>query len=337
MSQVHIAFTICSNNYLAHAKTLGDSYLSHHPDHTFIIGLVDKVSSHLTIESYKNFVILPVDILQINNFQQLVAKYNITELCTSVKPRYFKYIFETYQAETVIYLDPDILVVSPLLELYSELKTHTICITPHMCSPIDDAFAPNDHHVLPGGVYNLGFIGLSNYKKVLPFLEWWDARVLKYGFRDYCKGMFYDQLWINYVPCFFDNYKIMKHLGYNMANWNFHERELTVDSNGDYIVNNSEPLRFFHFSGYKHHKKDEICGYQNRFNFTTRKDLKNIFYHYFDLLTQNDIEEISKLETFYHPRNKGANKKITSSQKKSFLQKILKRIKLTGRVLLHGN
>ena len=29
---MNIAFTICSSNYLAHAKTLGDSFLEHHPD-----------------------------------------------------------------------------------------------------------------------------------------------------------------------------------------------------------------------------------------------------------------------------------------------------------------
>ncbi len=38
-----IAFTICSNNYLAHAKTVGDSYLKYHPNNKFIIGLVDKL------------------------------------------------------------------------------------------------------------------------------------------------------------------------------------------------------------------------------------------------------------------------------------------------------
>ena len=37
-----IIFTLCSNNYLANAKTLGDSILNHRPNTMFVIGLVDE-------------------------------------------------------------------------------------------------------------------------------------------------------------------------------------------------------------------------------------------------------------------------------------------------------
>jgi hypothetical protein len=38
-----IIFTLCSNNYLAQAKTLGDSVKKFNPDVLFVIGLVDKL------------------------------------------------------------------------------------------------------------------------------------------------------------------------------------------------------------------------------------------------------------------------------------------------------
>lgn len=332
-----IAFTICANNYLAHAKTLGDSYLLNHPDHTFIIGLVDKVPDEAALEGFKNFTILPVADLNISGFKALNAKYNITELSTAVKPAYFQHIFKTYNANKVLYIDPDILVLSALKEVFTELNTHNIVITPHMCSPVDDGFAPSDYHVLSGGVYNLGFIGLSNYSQVKDFLSWWHDRLMKYGYKDTCKGMFYDQLWINYVPCFFDNYKIIKHLGYNMANWNFHERRLSKDEHDHYVVNGKVPLRFFHFSSYKHTNKDEICWYQNRYNFTNREDLKDIFYEYYELLINNKIDKFNKMNLFYYPTLENKNQAKPSSIKKSVVFKIYRRFKKAISVLIYGN
>ena len=47
-----IAFTICSNNYLAQAKTLGDSFLEFHPDWKFIIGLCDEFDSSFDYSAF---------------------------------------------------------------------------------------------------------------------------------------------------------------------------------------------------------------------------------------------------------------------------------------------
>lgn len=298
---MNIAFTICSNNYLAHAKTLGDSFLKYHPDMKFIIGLVDHYHPDLDYSFFSNFEIIPVESLQIPEFNELHGKYNITELNTAVKPSYLHHIFQNYHANKVLYIDPDILVTSRFDEVLETLDTKNIVITPHMCSPIDDGYGPTDYHVLGGGVYNLGFIGLSNYSKIRDFIDWWHVRVVKYGFRDYSKGMFYDQLWIHYVPCFYDNYHILKHLGYNMANWNLHERKITLQDDSSFVINDDFKLRFFHFSSYNYFKQDVICKYQNRFDFETRPDLVGIFTIYNEKLKNNNIESISKLSVYYFP------------------------------------
>jgi len=44
------------------------------------------------------------------------------------------------------------------------------------------------------------------------------------------------------------NYYVQTDPGYNVGPWNFHERLLSVDDNGQYLVN-EKPLRLFHFSG----------------------------------------------------------------------------------------
>ena len=329
-----IAFTICSNNYLAHAKTLGDSFLQYHPEAKFIIGLVDKISEDFDFSFFDAFEIIPVEKLKMVEFEDLHNKYNITELNTAVKPALIHYIYKNHGAGKLLYIDPDILVTSRFEEVLNLLDTNNIVLTPHLCTPIDDEFAPTDYHTLRGGVFNLGFIALNNYPEIIEFIDWWHDRVVKYGFADFHQNMFYDQLWINYVPVMFEKYFILKHPGYNMAVWNLHERFLEKDIAGHYIVNGKYPLRFFHFSSYKFTHPNRIStSPAPRFNFETRPDLKIIFEEYQNKLIQNKVTEISKLKVFYYPLL-GAS---TVHKKDSFFKRVNNRIKLTSKVLVKGN
>lgn len=330
---MNIAFTICSNNYLAQAKTLGDSFLEYHPDWKFIIGLCDEFDSSFDYSIFDKFKIIKVKDINVPEFKHLVQQYNIIELNTAVKPTFFKHIFTNYNANKLIYIDPDILVTSYFEEVISILDTKDIVLTPHICSPIDDEYAPTDYHTLRGGIYNLGFIALARYDKIKDFIQWWHERVSKYGYCDFSNTMFYDQLWINYVPAMWDDYYIMKHLGYNMANWNLHERMLT-EKNNRFFVNNEVPLRFFHFSGYKYNNPNSIASYLTRYDFESRPDLKNLFFKYHNLLNNNNIEQISKLNVYYLFRHKSL---VLSAVKKSFLRKIIHRLKKTIKVFLTGN
>src|ERR1035437_5948390 len=111
-----IVFTLCSNNYLAQAITLGNSLLKHNPDYTFKIGLVDKINSQI------DYGIIPFDIVAVENigitvFDEMFKRYSITELNTAVKPFYFQHFFKIYNpGDIIIYLDPDILVFNPFTD-----------------------------------------------------------------------------------------------------------------------------------------------------------------------------------------------------------------------------
>ena len=321
-----ICFTLCSNNYLAQAKTLGDSYLEFHPDSKFIIGLVDRLDKDFDYSVLKNFEVIPAETLQIPNFDELVNKYNIMELNTAVKPSYFRYLFETYKAEKVIFLDPDILVTRYFAEVIDALNTKNIVLTPQILYPVDDGFTLNDYQLLRDGIFNLGFIGLSDYPSVNDFLNFWHERLMKYGFGNSKSGMFYDQLWVNYVPALFDNYAIIKHPGYNMANWNMHERHLSKDENHKFFVHDKNPLCFFHFSGYKINNPEVISSYSNRYDFITRPDVKELFQLYRSQLLANNVEEIRKLPVYYFPPVAAL----------TILQKIISRIKRAFNVLILG-
>jgi lipopolysaccharide biosynthesis glycosyltransferase len=329
--KMKIAFTICSNNYLASAKILSESFLQYHPDYVFYIGLADKYPVKLGIDYVGGATILEVEKLNICNLECLIKKYNIIEFNTAIKPSYFLYFFEKLHAEKVIYIDPDTLVFSRFEEVESLLPSYNIVLTPHITRPVDDGFSPSDYETLRGGVFNLGFLALSNFNLIKNFLTWWHDRVLNYGFGDFSRSMFYDQLWMNFIPCLYDNYFILKHPGYNIAAWNLHERNLTVNNENNYIVNQKFPLRFFHFSGYKFSQPQSISTHLTRYSFEQRIDLAEIFKQYRDLLQANDVEKISKLPIYYYP---GLHPH--KSKKQTKLNNLAWRLKRSTQVLLTG-
>ena len=86
-------FTICSNNYLAQAKTLGDSVLKYHPNHNFTIVLCDKLSQEIDYSAFTNFNIIEAHNIGIDNFEYMTKNYNIVELNTAIKPFVFDFLF----------------------------------------------------------------------------------------------------------------------------------------------------------------------------------------------------------------------------------------------------
>jgi hypothetical protein len=92
--------------------------------------------------------------------------------------------------------------------------------------------------------------------------------------------MFYDQIWANYIPVMFNNYLILKHYGYNVANWNWHERTLTK-SGGEWMVNEKYPLTFFHFSSYRYSAPLVLCNYNTRYNRFNRPDIAEVVDEYY--------------------------------------------------------
>ena len=69
--------TICSANYLAHARTLGDSVRAHNPDFHFVIGLVDRMPDGLEAGYLEPFEVIPVERLNLPQLGEMVKKYNV--------------------------------------------------------------------------------------------------------------------------------------------------------------------------------------------------------------------------------------------------------------------
>lgn len=247
-------FTICSKNFLAHARVLYKSIAAHYPDTPFYAVLCDRFDCAVDPEE-EPFPFIHLRDLDIPGLREMTSYYNITELNTSIKPFAFLYLFEKLDFDVVTYLDPDILVLARLEELDAHLESGAQAVlTPHLLEPsgTDDV---TDRFILLVGTFNLGFLSLRKTPDTLKFLGWWAVRLKKECLIKMDEGIFVDQKWCDLLPSFVPELRILRHPGYNAAYWNAHQRPIT--KSGDGWLASGEPLKFFHFSGYQH-DNDEL-------------------------------------------------------------------------------
>jgi hypothetical protein len=328
-----VAFTLCSLNYMAQAKTLADSFREHNPDWHFVIGLVDRVNGRLPESYWHPYELIEVEKIGIEGFEEMCAMYDIVELNTSVKPFYMEYLLNRDKdVELVAYFDPDIMFFGKLDDLENKIGHYDVFLTPHFFKPVNqDQYIPFEILCLWVGVFNLGFIALSNSKASIEFLKWWQIRLRKYCFRN-GKGLFVDQIWANYIPVFFEKFCFL-HEGHNVAYWNLQERSLSNKGNIFY-VNNINPLIFFHFSSYNPNQPETPFRYWNYlFNFENRPDIVEIYKIYHNRLVLNNYSHISLIDyAFKHDIQKEENwikysRNVISVLKKFFPQKVRSKIK----------
>lgn len=249
VSEVH-CFTSATFAYLDRVRVLGETLRRHHPDWTLWLCLSDQEPAGFgydpASETFDRVVRLSE--LGIPDFERWTFDHDIVELCTAVKGPMLCRLLEG-GARKVIYLDPDIAVLSDLSEVVALLDHHAIVLTPHQLLPDTDRAAVIDNEIgsLKYGIYNLGFLAVAAQPEGLRFARWWRDRLLSFCYDDVPNGLFTDQRWCDHVPSFFGGVHLLRDPGYNVASWNLSQRPVTIDHDGS-ICAGGRPLRFFHFT-----------------------------------------------------------------------------------------
>lgn len=287
----YAAVTICSINYIAKALVLFDSYMKHHPNHSFYLVLVDRKRPDVVIDRPTLNIIWAED-LGIPDFFKYAFTYDVIEFNTNVKPTALRLILRNHDA--IVYLDPDIKVYSPIFSVFEALETASVVVTPHSNTPILDGKKPDDLELLKFGAFNLGFIGVARCNEGLAFLSWWSDRCLEYGFYEPQLGLGVDQKWVGLAPCFFPNIQILHDVGLNVAFWNLHERSFE-QLDGVWLVNHKHPLKFVHFSSFSTQFPDDIAQKQTRFEPMSRPDFCHLAREYADQLINNASDKFSEI------------------------------------------
>lgn len=272
------ACTIVSNNYLALAVVLAESYRAHHPGAPVFVCVVDRPDPRVDYASLP-FELVFVEALGIAGFVPLAFRYGVLELNTAVKPFLLEWLRAQRGLERVLYLDPDILVLDRLDGLAAALDHGPLVLTPHITAPLDDERQPSERLVLMCGVYNLGFVGLRLDASTAPFLRWWQQRLLRFCLHDVEHGLFVDQSWMDLAPCFLPDVQIAREPVYNVAYWNLGQRHPRPGPDGCYLLD-GRPLAFVHFSGLPFDDLERVSRYQDRVRLSERPELRALFEDY---------------------------------------------------------
>lgn len=288
----HAAFTICARNYFAQALLLHQSFLAHHPDADFHVVLVDRRDEAFAAR-FPDVNITWVEDIGLPDFAAHAMRFDVIELSTNVKAHCLALLLDRY--ETAMYIDPDMYVFDALAPVREALTGGTIVVTPASTTPIKDGHRPDDVEFLRVGVFNLGFIAVARCDEGRRFLRWWSDRCLSDGFHETQSGVFVDQKWVNLAPCYFEGCRILKDPGINMAQWNLHERTLSVVQDR-YLVNGDAPLRLYHFSSFDPHRPQTIAKRQSRFAPGSRTDLAALLDDYAAKLLAAGYDEFCGLE-----------------------------------------
>ncbi len=314
-----VVVTICSANYLAQAKTLGDSLLAHNPGYRFVIGLVDRVPATVDPGYWHPHELIAVEEIGVDGFAEMVERYDLVELNTAVKPFYIEYLYRRDATlDEVIYLDPDILVLGSFAAIHDKLRQYNIILTPHSCSYDDsDANVATELGMLLTGTFNLGFIATSRSADTFAFLAWWQKRLQRYCYYRPGDGLFVDQNWLNVALVYFPKVHIETGLGYNMCYWNLFERPLGR-RNGRYVVNDRCDLIFYHFSSYSPLRPELISRRKPQVHLFQHPDLKPLFGEYRETLLRNNYASMARLECFYANCRRRPRKNLATLVKGTF-------------------
>lgn len=294
-----LVFTIASANYLAHAKTLMLSVARHHPDTKRFVILADERAEDLGWDD-ELAQMIEARSLGVPSFEHFAFRYNILEFNTAIKPFAFKALSALAPNRPIVYLDPDILLVSPLREVEEGLASGALAVlTPHLTSPLnDDGRFPDELSILRTGAYNLGFIALGPHPARDALVSWWSSRLTNGAFVDLDSGLFTDQKWIDLVPGLYPDVLVLRHPGYNLAYWNLAHRPVGRATDGNWLAA-GEPVRFVHFSGVDPRHPDVFSKNQNRFTLASIGPFKSLFAEYVGLLHANGFADFSRRRYAY--------------------------------------
>lgn len=236
--------TVCTRNYLPRVRVLAGSLLDHAPDARVHALVLDARPGDPAEPLFD--VVMAEDVIEPAEFARMATAYDLVELSTALKPTLLRHLLTRHEA--VHFVDPDIRFHADPGFLDELARTHGIVLTPHLTRPPrrERGGSPGGEDVvLPAGVFNLGYLGVS--RKADPgFLPWWEDRLARDCLNDTASARFVDQRWMDLVPGYFPHH-IETHPGVNLAWWNMPDREVSRP-NGQWLAD-GRPLVFLHASG----------------------------------------------------------------------------------------
>ena len=248
MSKTGLNFvTIFDSNYILKGLTMIKSLNLTRDDICYVICLDVEVFEILENANIPNLKL--VEIQEIEMFYSILLEIKKTrtyyEYIFTLTPLILDYVLEKMkQFETLFYLDADLLFFD--INFLRKFDSHyDIYLTPHNFS------ANIERRLSKFGKYNVGLVGICKTYSGIEFLKWWGQSCLNWCFDRVEGENFADQGFLNRVSQFNVSIREFREPGINLAPWNLRNYNLRIDSYGNFKLDDSYFLYFYHFQGHR--------------------------------------------------------------------------------------
>lgn len=186
------------------------------------------------------------------------------ELSYALTPALLLHLLERgYDA--VLFYKQESLVVGRQDAAIEQLRHCDVLLTPHLLEPLggDDA-ADRERTILLSGVYNVGFLGVTDRPAARRLLEWWDARLATHCRHAVEDGLHFEQRWMDFAPSLVPGLGVLRDPAYNIGHWNITERAVTSAPDGTDVRVRGRPAALVRFSGYDPARPDRLTRHGDR-------------------------------------------------------------------------
>jgi len=194
-----IVGTIVTEDVLPLALVLMESFRRHNPDIPFHVLLASDLPVSLTGE-HRGLKLLRSADLGFASLQQMFPGYDRKQTVVALKPFLLEHLLKA-SGGSAVFLDADILVTASLTPLFQQVAQHSLSVTPHISRTKSTPERRDLEHVLLlVGMYNAGFVGVSDREETWRFLDWWKRRLTTHCRNSIREGFHYDQRWLDLAP-----------------------------------------------------------------------------------------------------------------------------------------
>lgn len=162
---------------------------------------------------------------------------NMTEYYYTCGPAFVLRVLQQCSSLSLLtYVDADAYFCGDPSSVIDELADSSVGLTVHR---FDATF--------PQGRYNVGWISVRCDTVGLACAALWRTQCLEWCYERIEDDRYADQKYLESWPARFDNVKVIRHRGVNVAPWNV--RDYCVWLDGDVVRCDRDPLVLFHFAG----------------------------------------------------------------------------------------
>jgi hypothetical protein len=237
--------TALTANFAPWGRVLADSLRARHPSWPLFALVAERAEAVWHDEA---FTTVGIESMAVPGLRRQAFLHSPHELTVLGKPLILRHALRQ-GFDAVLFIDSDILITGDLSPLAAATAAHAVTLTPHLLTPLrGPTRAARELTMIRSGTFNGGLVGVGRHPDALPFLDWWQARLLTHNWMEPWAGLHHDQRWLDLVPSFFEQVAIVRDPGCNVAYWNLPER--TVRRQDDALLVDGGPCRFIHFSGF---------------------------------------------------------------------------------------